>query len=40
MGAMSLLGAVVRAARDEYEKSHNSEMGAIGWFILAALCFR
>lgn len=40
LGALSFLASVIRACRDERLESHQNEMGAIGWFILAALCFR
>lgn len=40
MGALSFIAAVIRSALGHEEKSHNNEMGAIGWFILAALCLR
>jgi hypothetical protein len=40
MGAGSFVAAVIRAALGHETKSHENEMGAIGWFILAALCFR
>lgn len=32
--------AMYRATTGELQKAHNSEMEAIGWFIIAALCLR
>jgi hypothetical protein len=40
MGLVSFSAAIIRAARLERLESHQNEMGAIGWFILAALCFK
>jgi len=40
MGALSFVAAIIRGAMNDYERSNQNEMIAIGWFILAALCFR
>lgn len=40
LGGLSFIASVIRATLGHERKSHENEMGAIGWFILAALCFR
>lgn len=40
LGALAMVAAIIRGARNERLESHQNEMSAIGWFILAALCFR
>ena len=40
LGSLSFIAAIVRAVRLERLESHQNEMGAIGWFILAAICLR
>jgi len=40
MGMLSFVAAIFRAATDDYQRCHDNEMGAIGWFIVAAICLR
>jgi hypothetical protein len=40
LGSLSFIASIIRAVRLEREISHENEMGAIGWFIIAALCLK
>ncbi len=40
IGALNFTGSIVRANKNQQLESHQYEMNAIGWFILAALCLR
>lgn len=40
MGCIGLAASMVRAGKNQRLESHEEEMAAIGWFILAALCLR
>ncbi len=40
MGALSFIASIIRASLSDWEKSNEDEKCAIGWFILAAVCFR
>lgn len=39
-GGLSFVASVIRAVSNERTESHENEMGAIGWFILAAICLK
>jgi hypothetical protein len=40
LGALGFVASIVRACKNQRLESHENEMSAIGWFILAALCLR
>lgn len=40
MGAITLLGAIIVAAKGNYDQSTWREICAVAWFILAAILFK
>lgn len=40
MFALSFTTSLVHASVGNYEKSHNNEMLAVGWFIAMCICFK